>query len=204
MDAMSQIQKKIFLSTIRDGLTEIFIGLLLLIAGFVFYNPFLVVLVIILKVLWSKIEQKLKERYIFPRIGYVELKTTHRSNFRKYHTFFGIIIAISVISFFVLVFLEGWNIDTMFKYVPLLPGGALLGKSLYFCIFSSKWKYLGLGIISLFLAIAFILIPFPVGRDVAVYYLWLEAIIMASVGILKYFNFLNKYPVVQEKNGDGG
>jgi len=204
MDAMSQIQKKIFLSTIKDGLTEIFIALLLLIAGFAFFNSFLVVLIFVLQVSWSKIERKLKERYIFPRIGYVELKSTHRSNFRKYYTCFWVIMVCSIISFFVLVFFEGWSIDTTCKYIPLIPGGALLGKSLYFCIFSSKWKYLGIGIISLFLAIAFIFIPFPVGRDFAVYYLWLEAIIMSSVGSIKYFNFLNKYPVVQEKNGDGG
>ena len=200
--SMNEIQRRAFFSTLKDGTVEIFQGILLFIAGVGFFNiysAFLgVFLIIFLRLQWPRISQKIKEQYIFPRLGYVELRSDHNTRLRRYHILLGSSIAISVLIFFVLVYVNGWNIATTFRFAPIIVGGALFGRSLYFYTFSGKWNYLLLGLVSILLAISFIVLPFPIPQYHTVLYLWIVAGLSVCTGFWKFRRFLHEDSINEE------
>ncbi|MFX0108726.1 MAG: hypothetical protein ACFE7R_10600 [Candidatus Hodarchaeota archaeon] len=199
--SMVEIQKRAFFSTLKDGTTEIFQAFLLFIAGIGFFNiysAFLgIFLIVLLRLQWSRISRKIKEQYIYPRLGYVELRSDHEARLRRYHILLGLSIAVSVLLFFILVYLNGWNIATTFTYTPILIGGALFGKSLYICIFSGKWDYMILGLVSILFATIFIVLPFPIAQYHTILYAWTVAIILALTGIWKFRKFLHENSIIE-------
>ena len=199
---LNQVQKKAFLSTVNDGITEIFIGTMLFIAGIMFFNIYtefiIAFFIVLIRLSWPKISKKIKEDYIYPRIGYVELRPNHRVKLKQYHMLFAVVMTISIITFFILVFIEDLTIDATLKYVPLIVGCSLLGKSLYYYIFSSKWNYLLLGLCSLSLAIAFILLPFSSGKYHIIFYAWFQSALTLIFGIRKLSRFMKSNPIIEE------
>jgi hypothetical protein len=200
--SMAEIQRRAFFSTLKDGTTEIFQGLLLFIAGVGFFNlysAFLgLFLIIFLRLQWPRISRKIKEQYIYPRLGYLELRGDHETRLRRYHILLGSSIAVSVLIFFVLVYLNGWNIATTLTYTPIIIGGALFGRSLYFCIFSGRWGYLILGLVSILMAAIFIILPFPMPQDHTILYAWSQSILMTLTGIWKFRRFQQEDSIVEE------
>ncbi|MFW9913332.1 MAG: hypothetical protein ACFFEU_12725 [Candidatus Thorarchaeota archaeon] len=200
--SMAEIQRRAFFSTLKDGTVELFQGLLLFIAGIGFFNiysAFLgLFLIILLRLQWPRISRKIKEQFIYPRLGYVELRSDHEARLRRYHILLGASISISVVLFFVLVYLNGWNIATTLTYTPIIIGGALFGRSLYFCIFSGKWNYLILGLVSILMVAVFIILPFPMPQDHTILYAWSQAILMTLTGIWKFRRFQQDDSIVEE------
>ena len=199
---MAEIQRRAFLSTLKDGTDEIFRGLLLFIGGILFFNIYSLIigdfLIIFFLVQWPRISRKIKEQYIYPRIGYVELRSDHEARLKRYHIFLVFSISISIVLFFVFVYFNGWNIATTFTYVPIIIGGALFGKSLYFCIFSGEWNYLILGLVSVFMVPIFIVIPFTIAQYHTIFYAWSQAILMTFTGIWKFRRFLYEDSINEE------
>ncbi|MFX1561141.1 MAG: hypothetical protein ACFFBL_11185 [Promethearchaeota archaeon] len=200
--SMIEIQRRAFFSTLKDGTVEIFQGLLLVIAGVGFFNIYTaflgVFLIIFLRLQWPKISRKIKEQYIYPRLGYIELRSDHEERLRKYHILLGLSISISVILFFMLVYFNGWSIATTFTYVPIIIGGALFGRSLYFCIFSGKWNYLILGLVSIIMVPIFVVLPFPIAQYHTILYAWTQAILMTFTGIWKFYKFRREDSINEE------
>ena len=200
--SMVEIQRKAFFSTVKDGTVEIFQGLLLLIAGIGFFNiysAFLgVFLIIFLRLQWPRISRKIKEQYIYPRLGYVELKSDHELRLKRYHMLLGSSIAVSVFLFFALVYLNGWSIATTFMYTPIIISGALFGRSLYFYIFSGKWYYLILGLVSIILVPIFVVFPFPEAQYHTIFYAWTHTILLTFAGIWKFRRFLHEDSYIKE------
>ncbi len=193
-----QIQKMAFLSGIKDGLIEISIGIMMFIVGLTFLNIFFIILLAILRILWKKIRQKIKIAWIYQRIGVVELNFDYKKQLKRYSLYFALVQSAALILLFVIVYFINWKIDTLLTYVPIIICAGLIGEALYFCMFSGKRNYAWVGIISIALAISFILYPFPSGLDHTVYYAWTEALFMICVGMIKFRRFLRKNPIIQE------
>jgi hypothetical protein len=200
--AMTDIQRKAFFSTLKDGTTEIFQGLLLFIAGILFFNIYTAILgcllIVFLRLQWPRISQKVKEQYIYPRLGYVELRSDHKAQLKRYHILFDCIIIISILIFFLCVYFNEWSIATTFRYTPIIIGGVLFGKTLYICIFSRKWDYIILGLTSILMIPIFIVFPFAIAQHHTIFYAWTQAILMTVTGIWKYRGFLHEDSINQE------
>ena len=200
--AMTDIQRKAFFSTLKDGTTEIFQGLLLFIAGILFYNIYTAILgclfIVLLRLQWPRISQKIKEQYIYPRLGYMELRRDHKARLKRYHILFDCIIIISLLIFFLSIYFNGLSVATTFRFTPIIIGGVLFGKSLYICIFSGKWNYAILGLASILMIPIFIVFPFAIAQYHTVFYAWTQAILMTFTGIWKYRVFLHEDSIDQE------
>ena len=185
--------------------TKLFFSIMLCLVGvgFVFFDNLAVILLVVLLIfilLFTKLAlfQKLKVKYIYPRMGYVKFKEDYQIKMRKSHLLLFLIAVICVALFFILIFSEELSIAITLTYIPIIIGGALLAKSTNIFIFSGKKYYLGFGILSFILAIIFILIPMPIYRDHVIFYTWTISILLFLLGGSKLSLFLKQNPIVQE------
>jgi len=137
---MNTLAQKIYQAASRDGLLEIFLGgYLLLVAAALFSNPRLTVFTVFLIFLMRPLLERLKEKYVYRRIGYVKLMDDNEKDVR------GIVIAavmcfvLLVVSLVLLVIIMGHNQGRDFFMRWLFPalsaglftfGPAWLGKRL--------------------------------------------------------------------------
>ncbi len=197
----TQIQKKTFYSTLIDGTNELFLSILFCFIGFIFFLSNLISIVIeifffILLFKKPNLLEIIKVKYIYPRLGYVKFSENHQDNIRKFHIIL-LFIALFCNSLYLLsIFLSGWSIENIIKYLPIIMGGALMAKTIFVFLFSEKKAYLGFGIISFILAIAFILIPVPYYRDHTILYAWTESLILFILGSVRLYQFLKQNPLL--------
>ena len=188
---LNQIQKKIFKSTLKDGLVEIFQGLLIFLCVIVLIQYYFVFIIIVLNLLWKKISNRLKEKYIFPRMGYLELKDNHQLRMKQFNIIFATMMIFSAICFFIFVLMNGIGAIELFQYIPVLMGIGFLGKSFYYYIFTGDWKYLIIGIFACLFACLFAFMPFLHSTDHLFYCGMIFSPLFIMVGITKFLRFIH-------------
>ena len=116
-EAMDNVEMKAMRATIRDGVTEILLGAMLLLFGVLFYleTPFAALSVLFPLVL-NPLGRLLKRRFVYPRIGYARVA-------RQPHALRGVAIAAVA---FVVVVLGGFGV---FVLIMGSDRGSSLGLS---------------------------------------------------------------------------
>ena len=191
---LNQIQKKIFKSTLKDGLVEIFQGLLifLCVLGVIQYYFFFIIVIFLF--LWKIISKRLKHKYIFPRMGYLELKDNHQLRMKQFNIIFATMMIFSAICFFIFVLMNDIGAIELFQYIPVLMGIGFLGKSFYYYIFTGDWKYIIIGILACLFACLFVSMPFLHSTDHLFYCGIVFSPLFLVVGITKFLRFIHNNP----------
>ena len=131
-------------------------------------------------------------------MGYVELSDNHNSKLTLFRKLFFSIMSVSVILFFIIVFQQNLSIPATYQYIPILMGAGFLGKSLYYTIFTGKWKYLIFGLFGSLLSIMFIVMPFSETKYHVIYFAFTTASIILIYGIFKFTSFIHKNPLTND------
>jgi len=192
---LNQIQKKIFKSTLKDGLVEIFQGLLIFLCVIVLIQYYFVFIIIVLNLLWKNISNRLKQKYIFPRMGYVELADNHQLRMKQFNIIFATTMIISIICFFIFVLMNSIGAIELFQYIPVMMGIGFLGKSIYYYIFTGVWKYLIIGIFACLFSCLFVSMPFLHSTDHLFYCGMVFSTLFIVVGITKFLRFIHNNPL---------
>ncbi len=107
---MNTLAQKIYQAACRDGLLEIFLGgYLLLVAAVLFSNPKLLVFTVFLIFLLRPLLERLKEKYVYARVGYVKLMDENEKEVQGIIVTTVMCFVLMVVSLVLLVIIKGHN-----------------------------------------------------------------------------------------------
>jgi len=101
---MDNVEMKAMRATIRDGITEMLLGIMLLVFGVLFYfASSLAALGVLLQPLLPLLGKLLKRKYVYPRIGYAKVaKDPHAARGIIWTAIIAIVFILSALGVFVL------------------------------------------------------------------------------------------------------
>ncbi len=181
----------------QDGLTEIFLGILLVIAGillsrdlpFGFFPLFFIILV-------KPLNDRIKKKFTYTRIGKVKL---HEDEPKKtvvgIFLYMLIIAAIMAVALFV-IFRE-IKANLIYRSLPIFFALILLGAMLYSHGKSESKRFYVYAAIALVSAPIFSLIDFGSKLPGLGYHLLFIGSIFAVIGLAIFVHFLKKYPTLE-------
>ena len=197
------LQKKLFFSSIRDGLRELFKAFLLLLCVIMFINMYteivIALIIIIFALRWPKILNRIKTKSIYPRVGYIDFLPNHKSKMRLYQRVqFGIII-VSLITFFIILIQQEWSIENTFKYLPILIGGIIFAHSCINYIMTARPLLTLIGMSCWIIAFSLYLFSLSEGRFYPMLYCAITSLIYFAIGGLKFKHFINNNPILPDQ-----
>ena len=193
-----KIQQKIFRDSMRDGVTEMITGVLLLCASLMFMNSGFTVLYLLSVIYLNKGMQRVREKYIHPRTGYVELKREEPAK-----TVGGIFIyffAVGLLMYATLYLAEGTlpSSDTLYRWTPTFIGLMFLGAMLYLRDKTGSTAVLAWAAYALALGLVFSIYEFTSHKGGVTLYTMLMGLSFLLVGFIKFRRFLAINPVIHE------
>ena len=190
------VERNVWRDTMRDGLMEFFLGAYLLLTGFLIWtdnSAFFILLFVIAPPLLKQ----MKERFTYPRIGYVKFNEQDRNVVRRIlAAAIGAVVAIGMV-----VFLNSADerVQSLYKWTPLLPAlifqAALIpmGRKTGFIRF-----YVMAGI-ALLVGFIISLIELPNKLDNIGLYVTVMGALFLLLGVFIFADFLRTHPVRAEE-----
>jgi hypothetical protein len=201
---ISKIKKSLFTENMVDGLTEIFLGLIMIFTPFLFIKPYFVVFAGILVVFNIKIVEFVKEKITYPRLGKIDVPLDYSSKSNKRSlmglmVFFFLVLIIDTIVL-ALFGSDLSNINDWAMSVPFLFGMIMFGPSKTLVENSGLMRYYLFGILATIIGFLFFRLNFETIYDRIFLYFILLGTCSLIFGIIKFLVFIKKYPVLIEES----
>jgi hypothetical protein len=218
---LKQLEKEAFRDSLQDGLIDLSTGVYLLILS-VILKQSLIAFIAILVIFYPAMIVKLKQRYTYPRIGYVTFKKEFLD--RLVRTILtGFVIGLIALIVTLVISKDIGTAREWYKWMPILFGFAFSGIFLSLGLLSGLFRYF---IYSAFSLIGGFLFPFvPVGipdpstgavksntsfpffyvverLDNISFYLLFLSIFLIICGAVIFIHFLITKPILQKKNAN--
>ncbi|UCD44648.1 MAG: hypothetical protein JSV27_11120 [Candidatus Bathyarchaeota archaeon] len=187
----------------KDGFTEILLGVLLLYSSLTWLRPGVTSAFIPMFIIFGpRILEALKQRYTYPRIGYVKLKVEDGREIAK--GIFGYMLVVFALMVVVLgsVYWGRWSSDLVYGWTPAFMGAMLLGGMLYYQGRSGEDKNYVYGILALLVGIAFSLYDFEPVMMGLVDYLQLTGWASILIGLVTFMRFRSRYPLQKAEDSE--
>ena len=199
---LKAIEQKTYNELMKDGITEILIGVILIFCPIFYIAPFLVVFYFIPIFFGNKIMIFIRERTTYPRIGRVELRMEEekedysiKKTILVFFLFLVIVISITLSIMFI-VEEEIQDLSILYKWVPFGFGLIMFGPSLYLIDKTGQKSYYLLGFFSAVLGLIFSLVVFSDAKFGLFLYFIVFGILILVLGILRFAWFVRIYPVI--------
>ncbi len=195
-----KIQQKIFRDSMRDGVTEMITGVLLLCASLMFVNSGFTVLYLLFVMYLNKGMQRIREKYIHPRTGYVELKREEPA--KTVGGIFFYFFAVGLLMYAALYLAEGAlpSSDALYRWTPTFIGLMFLGAMLYLRDKTGNTAVLTWAAYAIALGLVFSIYEFTSPKGGVTLYTMTMGMSFLLVGFIKFRRFLSTNPVIQETN----
>ena len=200
---LKELEQRTYNEFLIDGITEILLGLLILLFPIFFENPaFVAFIPIFVFFVAPQILEKIRERTTYPRIGRVEFKDVEDfSNIYLKKSLFEVLLLLlcaSFLTFLAMIIFEGkiLEMDQWFSWVPLLFGLIMFGPSTFLVEKTGKKSYYSFVIFCSLLGLLFSILDFPNVLDGLYLYFFVLGFFILLYGILKYIRFIQTYPVI--------
>lgn len=187
----------------KDGFTEILLGVLLLYNSLTWLRPGVTSAFIPLFIIFGpRILERLKQRYTYPRIGYVKITVEDGGKIAK--GIFGYMLVVVALMVVVLgsFYWGRWSSDLIYRWTPTLVGAMLLGGMLYYQGRSGEDKNYAYGILALLAGIAFSLYDFEPVMMGLVAYLQLTGWASLLIGFVTFMRFRSRYPLQKAEDSE--
>jgi len=200
---VKEIQQKIYRDSMRDGVTEMITGALLLCASLMFVNSGFTVLYLFSMIYLNKGMQRIRERYIHPRTGYVELKREEPK--RTVGGIFLFFFAVGLLMYAALYLTEGAlpSSDALYRWTPTFIGLMFLGAMIYLREKTGSTGVLAWAAYAIAVGLVFSIYGFTSSKDGVTLYTMLMGVSFLLVGFYKFRSFLTTNPVMQETDEAG-
>jgi hypothetical protein len=198
---LRKIEQKAYRESMQDGLTELFLGILLIGMGFLFVvrsslSAFFAVFVLLF---FPRLVERLKRRYTYPRIGYAKLHADPpKKTALGIFSYMAIVAVVMVAALFVIF--SGISADLWYRWTPTFMGAMLTGAFTYVVGKSADRRYYGIAIFGLVAGIILSVYGFESGSmwtGLIVYLLFMGSCFV-GLGFVKFVYFLHTCPVREE------
>jgi hypothetical protein len=199
---LKQLEQEAYQDTMNDGLVEIFMGMVFLIMSNLYHNtmPIGVIVVFIIFIFPYMIE-RIRERWTYPRTGYIKVKPDESFDFIPFIIFLASILILA--GLIIPLFPQGYDdTDNLYRVMPFLIGMVMFGPGLYLVDRTGQDRYLlfGLGPTVSGLAITVQSVvdePWSPFRGMQIFsILW--GILFLFIGAILFIIFLRKHPLIEE------
>ena len=194
---VKQIEQTAVRESMRDGLTELFTGLMLLMAGAMFGKPYFVIYIPIFTIILAPFAIKaLKSTYTYPRVGYAQPRLPD-SSIRAMAALVVVVIAVPAV---ILYLLYGTVTDIYLwaQWIPLVLGLFMFGPTLYLVETTGQSRYYAFGILTTITGVAASLVEFDTTYGGIAFYLICWGITLTVLGTIIFVRFVHKYPVLEQ------
>ncbi|MFW9907486.1 MAG: hypothetical protein ACFFEF_02835 [Candidatus Thorarchaeota archaeon] len=192
-----RLEQATFRTANQDGLTELWMGLMILAIALVLVQAAFAATVAFLILYQAVLNEKIKEKYTYPRIGKVKLR-----NEKEMPSGYGwlIVVALMIPALAAVVFSQRIENDLLLliaNLAPVLVGIGLVPPAAYLVERSGLRSYYGIGAIAVILSGILVLVEFSTPAYRMVSYLALVGALFVLTGILSLFRFVRKYPILE-------
>jgi hypothetical protein len=202
-----KLEQNAFKDSMKDGLVETLAGVIFIMTAFIFNQPaFIGIFVVFYLLFLPRFVEASREKYTYPRIGYVQLRTKESDmDFKSFLLLLLIIIAATGIATQLLTN----NIFDPYNWVLFFPfslGTLLFGPSVYLVEKTGSKSYWLFGTISsiLGLVVSYLTIIYPTQSyyDGILAYCMILGTILLCGGLIKFLYFTHTHPVLESQEDD--
>ncbi len=194
---MKQIEQTAVRESMKDGLTELFAGLMLLAVGAMLGKPYFIIFIPIWTIILGPIVIKgLKSRYTYPRVGYAQPRLPS-SSIRGFAALIVVVIAVPAV---ILYLLHGTVTDIYLwaQWMPLVIGLFMFGPTLYLVETTGQSRYYAFGILTTITGVATSLVEFDTIYGRITFYVICWGIALTVLGTIIFVRFVHKYPILEQ------
>ena len=186
------VARQVWQDMLRDGLMELSLGAYLLLTG-IFLQADLSALFILLIVTFPSMIKAAKERFTYPRIGYVKLPEREK-NIGRYIVA-ALVAAVLALALVVLLSRTGEKTQMLYRWVPLLPALILVAALVTTAQRSGLMRFHVMAALALAVGLTIPFVELPRKLDSIALYLMVVGPIFLLWGAVIFINFLRAYPV---------
>ncbi|MFW9861386.1 MAG: hypothetical protein ACFFEX_02475 [Candidatus Thorarchaeota archaeon] len=199
-----KLEQATFRTANQDGLTEIWMGLMIMAIALVLIQTSFVGTVAILIIFQAAFNEKVKERFTYPRIGKVKLRGESEipSGYGWIVVLVTMIPALSAVMFSVRI--ENDLLYLIARWAPLIVGIGLIQPTAYLVERSGLNRYYAVGAIVAILGAGFTILEFASPVDRMISYMALVGGLFILAGLVSLTLFVKKHPILDlEEMGNG-
>lgn len=194
---LKEMEQKAYRESMQDGLTEIFLGILLVGIGTLYTVKVSIVFIFLFMLFAPRILERLKRKYTYPRIGYAKLhgdppKKTAGGIF----SYMLLVIAVMVVALFIIF--GDISADLWYRWTPTFMGAMLTGAFIYVAGKSADPRYYGIAVFGLVTGVVLSVYTFESMWTGLIVYLLFMGSCFTGLGLVRFVYFLCEYPVQEE------
>lgn len=202
---LTQVRRRAFRDSAMDGLVEMMLGIwFFYVSGFLYKDgkalPLALMPLVFFLILMGI--KSLKNKFVYPRLGYVKLPADKVGSYMKVVPYFlvaGLVVLVAIL------FISGDYKQAVrwYRWMPILYSIFLAGVFVGLARVSGLFRYYIYGAVTVLSPIPFIVIPFA-GKLGAIsnHFLALSGFFII-VGSFIFIRFLRKNPILAEETRDG-
>lgn len=203
---LGALARRVYRESVQDGLVDLTLGVFLLLAAALFSTRqgggLAILLFLVALVLGGPVLGYLRQRYTYPRIGYVQLLPEEP---RQAPRGFLIYMAAAMAGWIGVLAVVG-VIDhptRWYGWTPLLVGCLTVGGFVHMVSRSGLLRYAAYAAVSVASGVAFSLLGFPGRFQGLAWYLLATGLAIILGGAITFARFVHNTPVRKEGHGDG-
>jgi len=194
---LKEMERRAYRTMQRDGITEILLGLVLLVTGGTWGSGTTGIFTVFIILYMRKALEYIKEKVTYPRIGYAKLPEEDSVETGKGILLFMVAVLI-VMGIGIALFYGGLTSHLIYQWLPTFFGLMMLGAFTYMRGKTGDPIYLAYIAYSVLTGVAFSLIDFGDWKAGFTLYLVLLGATFILVGAVRMALFMSRYPVMKE------
>ncbi|MBN2334414.1 hypothetical protein JXL21_02565 [Candidatus Bathyarchaeota archaeon] len=192
---LKDIERKTYRESMKDGLTEMMMGAGFLIISLVWWFTPLIVFYVLWLPYFNKTVEKLRERYTYPRVGYVKVFEESEDIGKG---IFGYMVAVFVVMG-VGVYLVYGEITSglIYRWLPTFMGLMVLGAMVYMEGKTGDRRFWVYAAVSVCIGLAFSWVNALEWRTAISLQMILIGLVVFISGSVRFYLFLREYPIIE-------
>lgn len=143
---LDTVEREAFRHSMQDGLMLVFLGVIMFgMAVLYTIQPALGGMAAVAVVILPPVSEKIRERFVYPRIGYVKTKIDGSFDLLPFLVFLGFVFTMS--GLIIPLFPGGYSdVDNLFRTIPFALGMIMFGPSLFLQEKTGQDRYMLIGV----------------------------------------------------------
>jgi MFS family permease len=200
---LKAIEQKAYRESTQDGLTEIFLGILLVGMGAFFAIKVSFVFIVLFALFAPRLLERFKRKHTYPRMGFVKLhEDPPKKTWLGIFSYMLLVIVVMIVALFIMF--SGISADLWYRWTPTFMGAMLTGGLIYLAGKTADPRYYGYALFGLIVGIALSIYRFESMWTGLIVYLLFIGSCFIGLGTGRFVYFLHRYPLQEESSNVTG